>query len=425
MDYTSRLVQAVSDFFTQYGFERTYWVGYSGGLDSSVLLEVCASLSISLPVKLRAIYINHGLSPYANKWALHCEQVCAELNIPFYHQKVQLNLTEGVSLEEAARKERYAVFAKQLEEDDVLLTAHHQDDQAETVLLQLFRGAGPKGLSAMPEMKPFAKGYQGRPLLPFSRIELEEYAAEQALTWIEDESNFDTTFSRNFLRHDVIPLLKKHWSGVTKSIARSATHCAEAQALLEAFAREALLQVAGSKLDTLSVSELLALSLEKRRLLLRTWIDERGFLLPDTKKLQSICTSVLTAARDRSPCVQWGQVEVRRYQDDLYLMKALPSFDATKQIDWDFSSELEVAGVQLKAVLIANGLSPEMGPVTVKFRQGGEVINLPGRGSHTLKKLFQEWQVPPWERDRIPLIFLNKRLIAVVGYAIDEDYLLT
>ncbi|MFZ2315698.1 MAG: tRNA lysidine(34) synthetase TilS [Gammaproteobacteria bacterium] len=418
----SRLIRAVADFCTQYGFDKTYWVGFSGGLDSTVLLDACASLRVSLPIKLNAIYINHGLSPNAHIWAAHCEQVCVELSIPFYHRAVQLDLSDGVSLEEVAREGRYKAFASLLEKDDVLLTAHHQDDQAETMLLQLFRGAGPKGLSAMPSMKSFAQGYQGRPLLAFTRAALETYAAEQALTWIEDESNLDTTFSRNFLRNDILPLLKKHWPGVTKSIARSAAHCSETQALLDDFSKKELLQIAGSKPDTLSVSQLLTLPIEKRRLLLRAWIDQQGFLLPDTKRLQSICTSVLTAAKDRFPCVQWGDIEVRRYQDDLYLMDALLPLDVLQEKEWDFSSELEISGLRLKVVSSAEGLSQAVNSVTVRFRRGGEVINLPGRGSHTLKNLFQEWQVPIWLRDRIPLLFIGDKLIAVVGYAIDVDY---
>lgn len=422
MDCMSRLVKAAADFCTQYGFDKTYWVGFSGGLDSTVLLNICASLRISLPVKLKAIYINHGLSPNANAWEAHCEQMCLDLDIPFYVCRVQLDLSHGVSLEEVAREGRYNAFAEILDKDDVLLTAHHQDDQAETMLLQLFRGAGPKGLSAMPSMKSFAQGFQGRPLLAFTRTELEAYAAQQALTWIEDESNLDTAYSRNFIRNDIMPLLKKHWPGVTKSIARSAAHCSEAQDLLNAFAQEELLQFAGSKPDTLSVSQLLALPLEKRRLLLRSWIDQRGFLLPDTKKLKSICTSVLDAAKDRFPCVRWGDVEIRRYQDDLYLMQALSPHDVMQEKVWNFSDEFFIQGLRLKTVLGAEGLSPLINSVTVRFRRGGESINLLGRGSHTLKNLFQEWQVPTWLRDRIPLLFIGDKLIAVVGYAIDRDY---
>lgn len=419
MDYTNKLVKVVSHFFAQYGYKRTYWVGYSGGLDSRVLLECCALLRQTFPIKLKAVYINHGISPNAAHWATHCQAACDDLQIEFQAVSVSLNLEAG-SLEEVARDARYDVFANLMADDDMLLTAHHQDDQAETVLLQLCRGAGLKGLSAMPSLKPFAKGYQGRPLLSCPRTDLECFAKENALSWIEDESNADSSYSRNFIRNHILPLLKQHWAGAAKSIARSASHCSEAQQLLDGIASELLAQARGSKANTLSVSYLLELSLDQRRLVLRSWIAANEFLMPDAKKLQTICMDVLNAAADRFPLVCWSDVEVRRYQDDLYIMRALGSHDASAIFEWDLAEDLRLPSGQ--KLIDRAGLSMFVDSVQIRFRRGGEVIKLPGRGTHTLKKMFQAWGVPPWERERIPLLFYGKELIAVVGYLIHPDY---
>ncbi len=419
MDCTSKLITAVSNAFTQYGFKRTYWVGYSGGLDSRVLLEICARLRSIFPIKLRAIYINHGLSPHAATWAAHCQAVCNKLQIDFQAVAVCLNKEDG-SLEEIARKARYHVFSDLMSADDMLVTAHHQDDQAETVLLQLCRGAGLKGLSAMPALKVFAKGYHARPLLPFSREELEMFADENNLTWVEDESNADSRYSRNFIRNKVLPLLKQHWVGAAKSIARSAQHCSEAQRLLDSNGFQLLEQAKGRHPNTLCVDYLLSLSLEHRRLVLRSWIAANNFLMPDAKKLQRICAEVLTAAADRFPLVSWSGTEVRRYQNDLYVMKAIPPHDVSAVFEWDFKQELQLPSGQI--LTHQDGLSAVVDKVQVKFRRGGEVIKLAGRGTHALKKLFQEWQIPPWQRERVPLLFYQEELVAVVGYAIHADY---
>ncbi|TAK77397.1 MAG: tRNA lysidine(34) synthetase TilS [Gammaproteobacteria bacterium] len=349
------LQEAIRDFCSRYGFEKTYWVAYSGGLDSHVLLAICHELRQTEPLQLRAIHINHGIHPHAHQWAAHCAKVCVEMGIDYHERAIQLELPPGTSLEEAARKQRYAILAEDLNEGDILLTAHHQDDQAETVLLQLFRGAGPKGLAAMPRMKPFGRGFHGRPLLDFPRATLEQYAATHSFQWIEDDSNRDTSLTRNFIRHELLSLLKTRWPTVTQSISRSAAYCAEAQGLLEEWAKEEWQTVQGSRDNTLSVSKLLALDVARQRLFLRLWIQQLGHPLPDAKKLDTIQYNVLTAKPDRQPCVRWQQTEIRRYRDDLYLMKALPP----------------AAAISTR------------------------------RGSHTLKRLFQEWGIPPWERNRL------------------------
>lgn len=418
------LLDSLRAFCERQGLEKTYWVAYSGGLDSHVLLSLCHALRAILPIKLCAIHINHGLSQHAVTWALHCKKTCEAYEIDYAEKTIHLGLKAGDSLEEVARLKRHAAFAEMLAPDDILLTAHHQDDQAETVLLQLIRGTGLKGLAAMPKIKPFARGFHARPLLDFTRTELESYAHENKLKWIEDESNQDLQLTRNYLRHHILSSLKNRWPTITKTLSRSALHCAEAQALLEEFATEINNDLKGERERTLSVSKLLQLSPQKQKLMLRTWMLSQGHLLPDIKKLVAIQTTVLTAARDGKPCVHWKDTEVRRYRDDLYIMNRLPLQNIAASMEWDLSQPVASFGNQyLQASLVhGRGLARHIKTISLRFRRGGEVIEIPGRGHHTLKNLFQEWKIPPWERDRLPLIFLEEKLIGVAGYFLSNGH---
>lgn len=413
------LVEGLRAFCLRYGLDRTYIVGFSGGLDSHVLLSLCSELR-DTPLKLRVIHINHGLSSNADVWSRHCAAICNAYQFNYRERIIQLERKAGESLEEAARKARYAALAEYLEKGDILLTAHHQDDQAETVLLQLLRGAGTKGLAGMPMMKPFAQGFHGRPLLSFPRLLLERYAKEKQLHWIEDESNRNVKLTRNFIRHDILPLLEIRWPSVTRTISRSALHCAEAGMLLEEFALEQLKNIKGTHAHTLSVVKLLSLRVEQQRLMIRTWIHQLGFSLPSTKKLETIQQNVLTAAPDRMPCVQWQETEVRRYRDDLYIMKGLDAPIIEHTYDWDSAKPLLLQDIGLLQTNVSGGEGIKQ--VIVRTRLGGEMLDLPHRGSHALKNLFQEWGVPPWQRSRIPLVFVAEKLIGVVGYYLAEGY---
>lgn len=410
------LFNSLKAFFQEYGFSRTYWIAYSGGLDSRVLLQLCVVLRTELPLKLQAVYVNHGLSPNAAIWAEHCENTCRALQVDFQYKTINAKPEIGESPEEAARLGRYAVFAELLAPDDLLLTAHQQDDQAETLLLQLFRGAGPKGLAAMPKAKPFAKGLHLRPLLDYTRQDLEEYAKVHGLQWIEDESNLNTHFTRNFLRHDIVPMLKKRWPTVIKTLARAAENCAEAVEIMEDIAQKDLLEsvdiIKNKRL--LSVTKLAALSPARQRQVLRAFIYELKFPLPSAVKLKQIQHDFLQAREDKLPCMQWGNAELRRYNDYLYLMHRLLPHDALAVFYWDMQQPLTIPGVG--DLHVTKNISQDK-QVIVRFRQVGEVCQLPGRKHHhELKKLFQLWKIPPWERDRVPLVFLEDQLIAVAGY---------
>lgn len=418
------LANSLKNLCLSKGFEQTYWIGLSGGLDSQVLLHLFYQLRKEFPLKLHAVYINHGLSPNARSWELFCKNSCHTLDVEFSSYALKADsLTE--SLEAWARDGRYGIFAKLLQKNDVLITAHHQDDQAETVLLQLLRGAGPKGLSAMPKIKSFGAGFHARPLLNFTRDTLQKYAEQHSLQWIEDESNGNVRLMRNFLRHEVLPILKKRLPTVTQTLARVAENCAEAQSLIE-LASQKDLEFVQNPSGTLTLSKLLNFNPALQRSILRAWFASLKVTLPSSIKLQKIQDSLLKARTDKMPVIKFGKNEIRRFRDELFVFPLRALHDSAKIYKWDLKNSLSLDGVGVLKThsKVQIGLRPNVQNVSIRFRQGGELLRLPGRNyRHDLKKLFQEWGVPPWERDRIPLLYVQEDLAAVVGYAISADFM--
>lgn len=415
------LVKSLRDFCLTQGFNHTYWIAYSGGLDSHVLLHLLAQLRVDFPLRLQAVHVHHGLSVNADAWAKHCAAVCQKLTLPLTDFSINGFAKSGESPEETARDRRYSVLATLLLPDDILLTAHHQDDQAETVLLQLLRGAGPKGLAAMPGIKPFAKGYHARPLLSFTRADLRRYALYHQLEWIDDESNENVGFARNFLRHEILPILQQRWPSVAKTISRVAENCAEAQQLVDEVTQQDLQIALGATPYLLSIPTCREWNPVRQRYVLRAWLNHIHFPVPSFVKLKQIQQDMLQARGDKSPYFSWHGFELRRYQDYLYAMPALPSHNRMQEFVWDTSQPLVLPTIGILSAKNSNKI------FKVRFRQGGEKIYLSERGGHhSLKKLFQEWQVPPWQRDRVPLVFEGEKLIAVVGFfATDEEIFIT
>jgi len=410
------LLNTLSDFSLPTG----YLIGFSGGMDSHVLLHAMAALGERLSVPLRAIHVDHGLQAQSAAWAGHCESVCRNLNIPLETFSLQLKPIKGESLEAVAREARYGVLAREIRPGEMLLTAHHQDDQAETLLLQLLRGAGLSGLAAMPELTRFDKGIHARPLLDSTRDELTRYATDVGLQWIEDTSNQDIEFDRNYLRHQVVPLLKARWPAMSRTLSRSAGHCAEADRLIEALLSRELEQIHDPADGTLCVSSLNALPAGQLAPLLRLWIGRRGYALPGSAILERIITEVLGARQDAAPLVSWPGAEVRRYRDRLYLMSPLPSFEPCHSLVWRGESELPLpAG--LGTLRFQNnqgvaGVSPEPGRYRICFRQGGETCRPLGRGvSKKIKHLLQEAGVLPWMRERVPLLGIGEEIAEIIG----------
>ena len=395
------------------------WAAFSGGLDSHVLLHALVRVAAGRAV--RAIHVDHGLQSESPAWAEHCRAVCRHLGVELVTRRVEAQAEVGESPEAAARRSRYAAFSALLETGDLLLTAHHQDDQAETLLLQLLRGAGPRGLAAMPEVAPLGSGRLVRPLLEATRAELSAYARSERLDWIEDPSNREMRYDRNFLRHEIVPRLRERWPAVNTVLARSARHLAEAAELLETLAREDMERACGTWPRTLSVSVLLGLAPARQRNLLRYWLRCRGFGAPDTRRLQRILDDVLVAREDAVPQLAWGGCEVRRYRDDLHAMAILGPVPVAP-IPWDPRRPLDLPdGLgQLEALpATGRGIRADVllrGPVTIRFRQGGERCRpAPGATNRTLKKLMQEAGVPPWLRARMPLVYAGETLVAVAN----------
>ena len=279
-------------------------VALSGGLDSTALL---AALATKRPasLQLRALHVDHGLRSASKQWAAHCRKLARDLHVPFKVLTTKVERPHGTSLEAAARDARYRLLATALHPGEILLTAHHSDDQLETVLLQLLRGSGLPGISAMPAVAPFAQGQLARPLLSRSRAELETWVREKGLTWVEDDTNVDETFDRNYLRLRVLPLIRARWPGAPTAVARSARHAAEAQTLLDTLARADIDRASYG--ESLSIKSLRALPPDRLRNALRFWITRAGYLAPDTKRLEEITGPLLDARPDANPFVEWGE----------------------------------------------------------------------------------------------------------------------
>ncbi|HEX7027847.1 MAG TPA: tRNA lysidine(34) synthetase TilS [Gammaproteobacteria bacterium] len=393
-----------------------YWVGFSGGLDSTVLLH--ALWRLQPPQELVAVHVNHRLHPDADEWAGHCRQVCRDWNVPLQVVEVNAKARRGESPEAAARQARYAAFQDLLGHGDYLLTAQHQDDQAETLLLQLLRGGGPAGLAAMPLVGRFAAGYLARPLLPFDRRALRVYAEGEDLKWIDDSSNAALEFDRNYLRHEILPVLKTRWPGYPKTLARVARHQAEAAALLSEMAENDFATVQGTDPAALSVSRLREFSGPRQRNAVRHWLGKQALDSPTEAVLNQII-ALLDAAPDRCPAVVWRHTEVRRYRDDIFFLRRVLENPVSPTYLWAPGTELTLPELGLtlnRRELEKQGLVLPDTDLQVRFRRGGERIVLPGRRhSHSLKKLLQQRGVPPWLRQRLPLIYAGERLLAVLG----------
>jgi tRNA(Ile)-lysidine synthase len=389
----------------------TVWAAFSGGLDSTVLLHLLRHSG--LPVK--ALHVNHHLQPASNRWVEHCRGTCAQLGVPIYVLDVKIDANDPGGPEAAARAARYEAFLTLVKPGDCLATAHHQDDQAETVLLRLLRGAGVAGLAAMRTQAPFAGGILWRPLLRRSRESLRDYAERHALSWIDDPHNLDPRYARSFLRHEIFPRFSQRWPQAIELLARTAEHCAEAVELLDEQAAADLkrtLSPAKAGIRGLSVQRLLALPAPRRNNLLRYWAAQGGFETPTFDALGRLEREVLRARPDAAPQLAWGRAELRRFRDAVYLMTRLPPPPQGQVLEWDGRNDLALpAGC---GVLHAVKPATAELPLRVGFVRGGERLKTVGaRFTRTLRNLFQEEAIPPWIRERMPLIQLEGELAAV------------
>ncbi|NYH07791.1 tRNA lysidine(34) synthetase TilS [Pseudomonas moraviensis] len=411
IDLPSRLLRNLKPWLS-----ASHWrIAFSGGLDSTVLLHLLANLAKteSLPV-LSAIHVHHGLQAVADAWPAHCQAVCDELAVSL--QVVRVQVQPGASLERAARDARYAAFSAATQANDLLLTGQHRDDQAETLLFRLLRGAGVRGLSGMPATRALGQGSLVRPLLDVTRAELEAYAHDHGLRWVEDPSNQDRQFSRNYLRHQVMPQLAGRWPQAHASMARSAAHLREAQGLLDELAQIDLAQASlpgefeWSGLPSLEFAIIAGLSDARQRNALSHWLEPLT-RLPDTDHWSG-WTDMRGAGKDASPIWRLADGELHRSAGCLWWLSGQWLRTPVVSGDWhDLSSALRLPD---NGRVMFIGQTPA-GPLHIRYRQGGEVMDLAGRGHRDLKRLFNERAVPGFVRGRLPLLFRGEELLAVAN----------
>jgi tRNA(Ile)-lysidine synthase len=410
-DLPSRLLLNLTPWRTA----KTWRIAFSGGLDSTVLLHLLAQLAKtqSLPA-LSALHIHHGLQAAADAWPQQCQSVCDALGVPL--QVVHVEVQPGASLERAARDARYGAFIEATQANELLLTAQHRDDQAETLLFRLLRGAGVRGLSGMPRERVLGRGHLLRPLLDVTRAELEAYAAEHQLSWIEDPSNQDRQFSRNYLRHQVFPVLTERWPQAMATMARSAAHLSEAQGLLDDLGQ---IDLASARtvsdfdwlgLPSLELAPLAKLSAARQRNALSHWLTALT-QLPDSDHWSG-WDDLRDATGDARPVWRLADGDLHRAGGRIWWLSGgwlrIPPY-AGVWADPSIALALPENGV-----LTCTGQIPA-GPLQIRYREGGEVMNLPDRGHRDLKRLLNERGVPGFVRGRLPLVYRGEQLLAVAN----------
>jgi tRNA(Ile)-lysidine synthase len=379
-------------------------VGFSGGLDSSVLLHWLATSPAQRAHGLSALYVHHGLHPDADAWSQHCAAACAALGVPLTVVRVQVMRDAGEGLEAAARHARHTAFAEHLQPGQRLAVAHHRDDQAETFLLRALRASGPDGLASMAAQRPFAAGTLWRPLLDVPRDALLSYARQHGLSWIEDPSNEHLEHDRNFLRHRILPLLRERWPHAAAALARSAALSGEAADLLSAGDDAALDTLLGPH-GALDLDGLRGQPAPLRARLLRRWVARHHAPALPAQGVTALEAELAHHAADRAMRFAWRDVEIRRWRQHLYLLRPTPAWPPGWQTSWDGATPLALPdGATLTLHATSQSLRFDR-PLHVRARHGGERIVLPGRmHSHSLKHLLQDADMPPWQRMSLPLL---------------------
>lgn len=388
-------------------------VAYSGGPDSTALLHALA-MHAPRPA-LRALHVDHGLHAESGLWAVHCRRFCESLDVPFESVRVSVDLSRGEGTEAAARRARRAAFTAALRPGERLVLAHHRDDQVETVLLKLMRGAGPEGLAGMRELRPLGAGDQWRPLLPLPREALLDHIALHALDTVHDPSNDDPRVARAWLRGTVLPALREHWPHMAHSVVHSARLCGEAAACLRDGWIDAYAQLHGTD-GSLDAAGWVALPPAWRGPLLDFWLHGAGLSAPTTAQRETLERQALEAAAERLPLVGWLDTEVRIWRGRLWAMARRPPFDGTWSAPWRGEPLALPGGGSL--TLGGQRLGAEL---TVRYRRGGEVLRPVGdRHTRELRDLFQRGGIPPWERPRIPLVVAGDTVLAVADRWLSE-----
>jgi len=398
--------QSLKQSFPELG-QTQFFIGLSGGLDSTTLVHLLFQI---LPVeehsRITLVYVHHGLQSDADRWLEQTQAFAQQLALTYRAVHVNTQAKAGQSPEEAARDARYTAFSELLSPGDFLFTAHHQDDQAETVLLQLMRGAGPVGLSGMPVSRRLGEGQLLRPLLPWAREQLEIYARRHQLSWVEDPSNADTRFDRNFVRRQILPLLKSRWPAASSLIQRSAAHCASAQIELDVHVSIQLKKILDVKRDCIPVPALIEMGEVSAMQLLLAWCRLRQCDLPSTAHLERVWRDILFAEVDRQPEVSWGGMAMRRYQGQVYLMPRELPLSLSGEYCWSRGEDLEVEDWGRLSASRWPVKLDDVSELRVCFRS--ELM-----GRRHVKHWLQQHRVPPWLRDRSLFVLQDDEFITL------------
>ena len=400
-------------------------LAWSGGRDSTVLLQLMSEWVRDRQTELHAVHINHGLHDSAHRWQAHCEALANELGIVLLTLPVDVS-SSGMGVEASARTARYNALQSLMKAGDWLLTAHHEDDQAETVLLNLMRGSGVSGLRGTALARRLGPGLLVRPLLNISAQDIDDYARAHNLAWIEDHSNSDQRHDRNYLRAVVLPGLRERWPGAARSLARSASHAREAASLLDQLA---LLDIAVcGEAGRLSIASLLRFPAARQRNLIRGACHVLALRTPPFKQMKAIQDGFLSARIDSKPLIAWDGVEVRRYRDHIYLTAASGPLIANDEARLSSKSGVSLGRYGGTLSLVASGSdgireATAASGLQIRFRQGGERLRPSAKQrNRRLKSLLQEAGIVPWMRDRIPLLYDGSKLVAVGDLWIAAEY---
>lgn len=425
--------------------EKAILIAYSGGVDSQVLLHALFNLSKQkkLTNLITVCHVNHGLSPNALEWELFAQAQCDARNISLNITKVEIQKKSQQSLEALARDARYNAIKHIVTDNTLVVTGHHNDDQAETFLLALKRGSGLKGLSAMKAFMPLGKGLLVRPLLNISRTQIENYAQENKLEWIEDESNQDNQFDRNFLRHEVMPILANRWPSLLTTINRSVEHCQEGAELLAELAKQDLLEC-GELNNKLNIEKLLFLSKARFNNVVRYFLSQNNCLMPAKAQLEQL-HSQLNASEDKTPEIKVGELWFRRYKGFLHLTPEFNNVSLFSSHIDNISNQLvnlpdNLGSIKLQYLSrdnrnlksssntnVINVIAPKAGQeVNIRFNHNNPFC-LPDyrQKSRALKKVLQELDIPPWKRKRIPFIYYDNDLVSALSYFICKPYIVS
>lgn len=427
MEFSSEtLIERLAAYEADAGPPSRYLVAFSGGLDSTVLLHALASGKVRHRRPILALHIDHGLDSASAQWERHCAAFAAGLKVEYRTRSVQVAPETGLGIEAAAREARYAALEAMMSPRDWLLSAHHEDDQAETLLLNLMRGSGLPGLAGIGGLRPFGPGCLVRPLLGLPLSALTDYARRHDLRWIDDPSNEDLRYDRNFIRSEVLPLLASRWPAVSARLRRSAELSGEASGLLDDLAAIDIEALGGpARLD---LGGLRMLSGARQRNVIRHAVRRLGLPPPPATRLYQAVHELLPARADAEPLVAWPGAELRRYRDHLYVLSAAPPPDVHGRRFLDASRpvlDLGDGNGRLRLVAGADaGIMPalvERG-LELRYRSGGEQIRpLCHDCTHKLKKLLQDKGVVPWMRQRLPLLYAQDRLVAVADLWLAAD----